>query len=153
MRVMAVLLFSGLLCFSPKLRAQSSDQEQIKSAEMDLAAAEHRSESATFKKIMAEDWMTVTSDGRVLHKDDVVRNVAEHEGERKPYIVRLVALRVDLFGDTAVASFTREYHGVSGEAKDKVMRESVVDVFTKSAGGWKMRYKKAMQMGQNNSNP
>jgi len=153
MRVMAVLLFSGLLCFSPQLRAQSSDQEQIKSAEMDLAAAEHRSESATFKKIMAEDWMTVTSDGRVLHKDDVVRNVAEHEGERKPYIVRLVALRVDLFGDTAVASFTREYHGVSGEAKDKVMRESVVDVFTKSAGGWKMRYKKAMQMGQNNSNP
>ena len=119
---------------------------------MDLASAEHRSDSGAYKKVMAEDWMTVTPDGRVLHKDDVVRNVAEHEGERKPYIVKLVDVRVDLFGDTAVASFTREYHGVSGEAKDKVMRESVTDVFTKSAAGWKMRYEKAVPTGQNNPN-
>src|SRR5581483_12212295 len=129
----AILLLSSLLCFGPELRSQTNDQEQIKSAEMDLAAAEHRSESPAFKKMMAEDWMTITPDGRVLHKDDVVRSVAEHEGERTPYIVKLVGLRVDIFGGTAVASFIREYHGVSGEAKDQVMRESVADVFTKSA--------------------
>ena len=154
MRLLAViLLLSSLRCFSPKLRAQTSDQEQIKSAEMDLAAAEHRSDSEPYKKIMAEDWITVTPDGRVLHRDDVTRNVAEHEGERRPYIVKLAGLRVDVFGDTAVASFTREFHGVSGEAKDKVMRESVVDMFTKSAGGWKMRYEKAVPMPESNSNP
>ena len=144
----AILLLSSLLCFSPELRAQTSDQEQIKSVEMELAAAEHRSDSAPFKKVMADDWMTVTQEGRVLHRDDVVQSLVEHEGERTPYIVKLVDLRVDVFGDTAVASCTREYHGVSGEAKGKVMRESVVDVFTKTTSGWKMRYKKAVPLPQ-----
>lgn len=154
MRVLAaLLLFSSLLCFSLKLRAQASDQEQIKSAETDLAAAEHRNDSAVYKKIMAVDWMTVTQDGRLLHRDDVVRGVSEHEGERKPYIVKLAGLRVDMFGDTAVASFTREYHGISGEAKGKVMRESVVDVFTKTPAGWKMRYEKGVPLPEGNSTP
>lgn len=149
MRLLAALLLVwGLLNFSPGLRAQSSDEEQIKSVEMELAAAEHRSESAPFKKTMADDWMTVTPEGRVLHRDDVVQNLMAHEGERMPYIVKLVDLRVDVFGDTAVASCTREYHGVSGEAKGKVTRESVVDVYTKTTNGWKMRYKKAVPMPQ-----
>jgi ketosteroid isomerase-like protein len=148
MRILAsVLLLSCLLYSDLKVHAQSKDAEEIKSAEMDLAAAEHRSESAPFKKLMADDWITITPEGRVLHREDMVRNIAEHEGQRTPYIVKLVGLRVDVFGDMAVASCTREYHGISGEAEGSVRRESVVDVYTKTGGGWKMRYAKAVPLG------
>ena len=146
MRLVLSLFLLSSLCFTPTLHAQTSDADQIKSAETDLAAAEYRSDSAVYKKVMADDWLTVTPDGRTLHRDDILRGVAEHEGERKPYIVKLVGIRVDVFGQTAVASFTREYHGITGEAKDKVMRESVVDVYTRTPSGWKMRYDKSVPM-------
>ena len=143
MRVLICLFLA--LVVSPIARAQSTDEQDIRSAELAIAAAEGRNDSGPFKKYIADDWLTVTPDGRVTHKEDVVRDIAEHEGQIKPYFAKLTDLRVDIFGDTAVATFVREYHGTSGEAKGKVMSGQVVDVFTKSGGTWRLRYTKAMK--------
>jgi len=141
-----------ILLLSAVLLAQSSDEQLVRSAEKALASAETRSDPAIFKLFLAADWITVTPDGGVLHKDEVVKDVTDHEGERRPYRVELSGMRVDLFGDTAVASFTREYHGESGEAEGRMTRESVVDVFTKVDGKWKVRFSKGIPVAAANTN-
>lgn len=70
--------------------------------------------------------MTVTPDGRALHEADIAQNSIGHEGEVKPYVMKLADIWVDVFGNTAFATFVREYHGKTGEAQGKVARESVV---------------------------
>ena len=56
--------------------------------------------------------------------------------------VRFVAknMRVDLFGDTAVVTYIKEYR----QAPDtmKTFDEDITDVFTKSFGGWRLRFTK-----------
>jgi len=123
--------------------AQSSDEQQVRAAEQSLAQAESRNDSAPVKAMLATDWVTVTPDGRVLQKDEIVNSIAEHEGQMKPYVVELADLKVVVAGQNAFCTFIREYHGTMGEAKDKVARQSVVHVFAKSTGTWKLHYERA----------
>jgi ketosteroid isomerase-like protein len=143
-----VLFFTVVPLLAIPGRAQSIDEQQIRSAEETLASAEGRNDSGPYKRILADDWLAITPDGRVLKRDEIVQNISEHQGEVRPYAVKLSELRVDLFGDTAVVTFVREYYGRTGEAKGKVARESVVNVFTRVAGQWKSHYEKAMPLGQ-----
>jgi ketosteroid isomerase-like protein len=135
-------IFASLLVVY--VASQDADQQQIRSCEQAIAAAEGRNDAAPFKRILANDWMVIAPDGNVRHKDETVQDFLDHQNETRPYVVTLEDLRVDVFGNTAVATFTREYHGRIGEAKGKVMRGSVVDVFTKANGEWKLRFSKPM---------
>ncbi len=49
-------------------------------------------------------------------------------------------MRVDLFGDTAVVTYFKEYRQTPDPAK--FFDEDVTDVFTKSFSGWHLRFTK-----------
>ena len=146
MHTVRALSCVALVLFATGGLAQSAGEAQIRSHEQMLASAETHSRSAPYKRILSDDWLTVTPDGRVLHKSEILNNISEHEGAARPYRVELTGMRVDVFGDTAIASYVREYHGLEGEAQGRVMRESVVDVFTKSGDQWSERFEKAVPL-------
>jgi len=57
-------------------------------------------------------------------------------------------MHIFVFGDAAVAAYTKEFVGTEGEVAGKTRRQGFIDVFTKSASGWKLHFTKAEPAGK-----
>jgi ketosteroid isomerase-like protein len=69
----------------------------------------------------------------------VKQNFAAHNGPN-PYTIEKNDMRVDLFGDTAVVTYIKEYRQTADATK--VHDEDNTDVFTRSSKGWRLRLAK-----------
>ena len=142
----AAFLFAvaGLLTIGVSAQLQNSskaqDENELRRIESETAKFEQQNASST-TDLIADDWVGLGA--KVLTKSELQANVkqnfAAHNGPN-PYTIEKKNMRVDLFGDTAVVTYVKEYR----QAVDttKVYDEDNTDVFTRSSKGWRVRLTK-----------
>jgi hypothetical protein len=81
---------------------------------------------------------------------NVKQNFAAHNGPN-PYTIEKKNIRVDLFGDTAVVTYIKEYRQTADTTK--VHDEDNTDVFTRSSKGWRLRLTKVLPAPAKSNGP
>jgi hypothetical protein len=141
-----VFLFAaaGLLTIavSPQLQnsSKAQDESELLSIESETAKFEQQNDSSKMD-LLADDWVGLGA--KVLTKSEfqanVKQNLVAHNGPN-PYTVEKKNMRVDLFGDTAVVTYIKEYRQTADTTK--FFDEDNTDVFTRSSKGWRLRLTK-----------
>ena len=143
----AAFLFAvaGLLTIGVSAQLQNSsiaeDESELRRIESDTAKLEQQNDSK-WTDLLADDWVLL-GNRKILTKNElqanVKKNLAAHNGPN-PYTVEKKEMRVDLFGDTAVVTYIKEYRQTADNTK--VHDEDNTDVFTRSPKGWQLRLTK-----------
>ena len=135
---------AGLLVIGASAEQNSSkaqDEGELRHIESETAKFEQQNDSS-IADLLADDWVGV-GPKKVLTKSEfqtnVKRNFAAHNGPN-PYTIEKKNMRVDLFGDTAVVTYIKEYRQTPDTTK--VFDEDDTDVFTRSSKGWRLRLTK-----------
>ena len=144
MRKLVPLLLIGLFLVPPSLKSQaaprSADEQALRGIETEIAKLEQQND-ATLAKFFAEDWICL-GPTRVLSKSEFVENVRRnfitHEKGVNPYAIEKKNMQVHVFGDTAVVTYVKEYRQTPDPTK--FFNEDDTDVFTREAGGWRLRF-------------
>jgi uncharacterized protein DUF4440 len=141
-----VFLFAvaGLLTFGVSAQLQNSskaqDESELRRIESETAKFEQQNDSS-MTDLLADDWVLLGT--KVLTKTELQANVkqnfAAHNGPN-PYTIEKKNMRVDLFGDTAVVTYIKEYRQTPDTTK--VYDEDNTDVFTRTSKGWRLRLTK-----------
>ena len=71
-------------------------------------------------------------------RQNVKHNFAEHDNGPSPYTIEKKNMRVYFFGETAVVTYIKEYRQTPDTTK--IFDEDDTDVFTRSFGGWHLRF-------------
>ena len=148
MRKLEPLLLIGLFLVPPSLKSQaappSADEQALRGIETEIAKLEQQNDS-TFAKFFAKDWICL-GPTRVLSKSEFVDNVrlnfTTHERGVNPYTIEKKNMQVHVFGDTAVVTYVKEYRQTPDTTK--FFKEDDTDVFTREAGGWRLRFTKVV---------
>jgi hypothetical protein len=135
---------AGLLTLgaSPQLQnsSKAQDEGELRRIESETAKFEQLNDSS-MTDLIADDWVGLGA--KVLTKRDLQanakQNFAAHNGPN-PYTIEKKNIRVDLFGDTAVVTYIKEYRQTPDTTK--VYDEDNTDVFTRSSKGWRLRLTK-----------
>jgi len=135
---------AGLLTIGVSAQLQNSskaqDENELRRIESETAKFEQQNASST-TDLIADDWVGLGA--KVLTKSELQANVkqnfAAHNGPN-PYTIEKKNMRVDLFGDTAVVTYIKEYRQTADTTK--VHDEDNTDVFTRSSKGWRLRLTK-----------
>jgi ketosteroid isomerase-like protein len=69
-------------------------------------------------------------------------NFITHERGVNPYTIEKKNMQVHVFGDTAVVTYVKEYRQTPDTTK--FFSEDDTDVFTREAGGWRLRFTKVV---------
>jgi len=87
------------------------------------------------EKLLADDWMGCDSNGKWYTKADILKMVADTKNN-KFNSEKVTALRVRLYGNTAVATYTDTYDAViAGEHRVRSILGT--DVWVKIGADWK----------------
>ena len=142
----AAFLFAvaGLLTIGTFGQLQTSskalDESELRRIEAETAKSEQQNASS-MTDLLADDWVGLGA--KVLTKSELQANVkqnfAVHNGPN-PYTIEKKNMRVDLFGDTAVVTYIKEYRQTPDTTK--VYDQDNTDVFTRSSKGWRLRLTK-----------
>ena len=142
----AAFLFAvaGLLTIGASAQLQNSskaqDESELRRIEAETAKSEQQNASST-TDLLADDWVGLGA--KVLTKSELQANVKQnfvaHNGPN-PYTIEKKNMRVDLFGDTAVVTYIKEYRQTPDTTK--VYDEDNTDVFTRTSKGWRLRLTK-----------
>ena len=139
-----VFAVAGLLTIGASAQLQTyskaQDESELRRIEAETAKFEQQNASST-TDLLADDWVGLGA--KVLTKSElqasVKQNLAAHNGPN-PYTIEKKNMRVDLFGDTAVVTYIKEYRQTPDTTK--VYDEDNTDVFTRSSKGWRLRLSK-----------
>lgn len=141
----ATLLFS-VMCLqfaSAQTPHENADEQSVTDAESSLLKAENENNKDLLASLLASDFRALTPDGRTFDKSQVLQETAQRAATHFPYRVEQSGMHLFVFGDTAVAAYTKQYVGTEGEVAGKIRKQGFVDVFTKNVSGWKLRFTKA----------
>lgn len=122
---------------------QKADEQSVRDAESSLLRAENENSKDLFACLLSADFHGLTPDGRTFDKSQALNEAAERASMHFPYKVRKSGMRIFVFGDTAVAAYTKEFVGTEGEVAGKTQTQGFVDVFTRHDSGWKLCFTKA----------
>src|ERR1700680_5083841 len=136
-----LLAVAGLLTIGAPARLQNSsnrqDESELRRIESETAKFEQQNDPLV-TDLLADDWVGLGA--KVLTKSEfqtnVKRNFAAHNGPN-PYTTQKKNMRVDLFGDTAVVTYLKQYRQTPDTTK--FFDEENTDVFTRSSKGWRLR--------------
>jgi ketosteroid isomerase-like protein len=139
-------LVIGLFLATPSLQSQnvtqSADEKELRGIETETAKLEQQNDSA-LAKFFAKDCIYV-GPTRVLSKSEFVENIKHNfvtrENGVNPYTIEKKNVQVRVFGDTAVVTYIKEYR--QNPDTTKFFNEDDTDVFTREAGGWRLRFTK-----------
>ena len=143
----AAFLFvvAGLLMIGASAQLQNSsktqDESELRRIESETAKFEQQNDSK-WTDLLADDWVLLLNNKNLTKTElqaSVKQNFAAHNGPN-PYMVEKRDMRVDLFGDTAVVTYIKEYRQTADATK--VHDEDNTDVFTRNAKGWRLRLTK-----------
>ena len=118
-------------------RSKGDEEQALRRIELQMARGEQENDWSKMS-VLADDWVGL---GRnVMSKAQIEQGVkhAAKEHASNPYTVQKKNMRVDLFGDTAVVTYTKEYRQTADSSK--VAYEDNTDVFTRSPAGWRLRF-------------
>lgn len=115
----------------PKSDTDAAVLEKLQAIERDWLNAEKNHDAAAFEKIVADDWIAITPDGKSQTK---AQRAVEIKTARTTSAT-LGDMKVRVFGDTAVVTGTDDEITVEG---GKESRDHYVwtDVFVKRNGKW-----------------
>ena len=142
-----VFLFAvaGLLTIGGSAQLQSSpkgqDESELRRIESETIKFEQQNDSK-WTDLLADDWILLGNKKSLTKTElqaNVKQNFAAHNGPN-PYTIEKKDMRVDLFGDTAVVTYIKEYRQTADTTK--VHDEDNTDVFTRSSKGWRLRLTK-----------
>src|ERR1051325_7896317 len=135
-KALVFLVFAGLLAMLSFARGQKEsrgqDEQALRKIESETAQFEEKNDASKMGAL-ADDWVCVVEGGkRALSKIEFQQNV-KHNFEAydkgpSPYTIEKKNMRVDLFGDTAVVTYIKEYRQ-TGDAT-RFFDEDDTDVFT-----------------------
>jgi hypothetical protein len=128
---------SGQLQNSPK----AQDESELRRIESATANFEQQNDSK-WTDLPADDWVLLGNKKNLTKTElqaNVKQNFAAHNGPN-PYTLEKKEMRVDLFEDTAVVTYIKEYRQTADTTK--VHDEDNTDVFTRSSNGWRLRLTK-----------
>lgn len=121
--------------------SKASDESELRRIESESGKFEQQNDSK-WTDLLADDWVLLGGT-KVLTKSELQANVkqnfAAHNGPN-PYTIEKNNLRVDLFADTAVVTYIKEYRQTADTTK--VYDQDNTDVFTRSSKGWRLRLTK-----------
>ncbi len=147
MRRIAVLLgVAGLLAVATLIQGRAAtkgqDEQELRKIESETARFEQQNESSNMGSL-ADDWILLGGK-KVLTKrefqENVKQNFVTHGNGPNPYTIEKKSMRVDLFGDTAVVTYIKEYRQTADTTKG--FSEDDTDVFTRDTRGWRLRLTK-----------
>ena len=141
-------MLTGLFLVPPSLKSQaaprSADEQALGGIETEIAKLEQQNDS-TFAKFFAKDWICL-GPTRVLSKSEFVENVKlnfiTQEKGISPYTIEKKNMQVHVLGDAAVVTYVKEYRQTPDPTK--FFNEDDTDVFTREAGGWRLRFTKVV---------
>jgi len=128
------LVLSAALAVSaqqPKSDTDAAISEKLQAIERDWLNAEKNHDAAAFEKIVADDWIAITPDGKSQTK---AQRAVEIKTARTTSAT-LGDMKVRVFGDTAVVTGTDDEITVEG-SKESSDHYVWTDVFVKRNGKW-----------------
>ncbi len=145
-RVVVLFGAAGLLALGAFVKSQGAtkgqDDQELRRIESETAKFEQQNEPSRMGSL-ADDWVFLGSK-KVLSKrefqENVKQNFVTHGNGPNPYTIEKKNMRVDLFGDTAVVTYIKEYRQTADTTKG--FNEDDTDVFTRDTGGWRLRLTK-----------
>ncbi len=114
-RVAVLFGAAGLLALGAFVKSQGAtkgqDEQELRRIESETAKFEQQNESSNMGSL-ADDWVFLGAK-KVLSKrefqENVKQNFVDHGNGPNPYAIEKKNMRVDLFGDTAVVTYIKEY--------------------------------------------
>ena len=130
-----LVMFWSRFAFS----AEQSDKMQILQIEKQTAIGEQQND-LSMMHLLSDDFV-IAGGAKELTKKQFVENVknnfAAHENGINPYTIEKKNMQVYVFGDTAVATYLKEYKQ-TGDASH-AFAEDDTDILTRSSSGWLIR--------------
>ncbi len=118
---------------------RTADEQQIRKIEQDWVNAMVKRDGAFLKKLEADDYTLTGPDGKVLTKEEDIKNTTE--GDTIFDDIKIENLEVRFYGDTAVVNGMNmiKAHSKSGDMEEDLSGPySWTDVFVKQNGQWKV---------------
>jgi ketosteroid isomerase-like protein len=147
-KAIGFFVFAGLsavLAFGKSQKGPRTEDEQaLRKIESETAEFEQRNDASKMSAL-ADDWVCLVEGGRkalsnAQFQQNVKHNFVANDKGPSPYTIEKKNMRVDLFGDTAVVTYIKEYRQT--EDPSKFFDEDDTDVFTRSFKGWRLRLTK-----------
>ena len=121
------------------ISAQPSDQAEILQIEKQTAMGEQRND-VSMMRLFSDDYVIAGGVKALTKKqfeENIKNNFATHENGINPYTIEKKNMQVYVFGDTAVATYLKEYKQI-GDASH-AFTEDDTDILTRSPHSWVIR--------------
>jgi uncharacterized protein (TIGR02246 family) len=112
------------------------DAQAIRQIEDEWLKAERATDPAALDRILADDFVNLSTTGLAPGKAQILMNFHVHAGQPPAYTVETSDMRIYIFGDTAVAAFSKTY---TAKENGNIAHEAMTHVYTKDHGVWKLR--------------
>ena len=116
------------------------DEQQIRQLEADMLKGEMTSDPAVFERIFADDCLNLPA-GPDLTKTKIVEGIRKSQGHIPPYSARETDMQVYILGDTAIATYVKEYSVRANP--NQIDDQDLTDIFVRSAGARKLKISRA----------
>jgi ketosteroid isomerase-like protein len=138
---LVVLLLCSALCLSSTALAKdkksaggAGGEDQVKALLEQSRQAALKGDSSYLEQNAAEDYSRVNPDGKLVSKSDAVN--ALKSGDVKYESIETSDMKVRVWGDTAVATYTADVKGTN-KGQDASGKHQVTRVFVKQGGKWR----------------
>ena len=150
MKVFMLILIGIVLAYHPESqttqRVRRDAAEELRAIEQRLAAAWVNGDREYINGILADDWRVTDAAGRVLGKQQVMREAFESE-DRQIESLQIDDVQVRAYGGCAVVTGrTRARGRYQGTVMGVTLR--FTDVFVRHAGRWKVVASQATQLSR-----
>lgn len=145
-RVVVLFGGTGLLAMAAFVQShgmsKGQDEQELRRIESETAKFEQQNDPSNMTSL-ADDWVWLGGKkvlSKIEFQENVKRSFTTHDNGPNPYTIEKRNMRVDLFGDTAVVTYIKEYRQTTDTTK--FFDEDDIDVFTRGSGGWRLRLTK-----------
>lgn len=121
----------GLILPGPARAAEPADEATLHRLNADYLRAFLACDVARFRDLLADDFCGVLADGKVIDKNEFLREAAQPPGVRD---FRYAEVTVRLYGDAALVNDLASYRRSNGT----VGQTRYVDVWARRPGGWQV---------------
>jgi len=132
--LLALAVGCSLLALSPKSKESGGGVEktitQLEDASRDAAL---KSDPSWAEKNVADDFVRINVEGKLLNKDQFIDNIKKTKFESLDFVDR----KVRIYGNSAIVNLTANVKGTS-DGKDISGTNRVTRVWTKMKGQWKL---------------
>lgn len=121
------------------MQSDLADLRALRRLEEDFLRAEMEGNAPLAESVMADNYVGLRADGRVMSKSEVLDNLTHQR--RAPFTVSATNLREHLFSGSACVTLTKVY---TEPGRPTSFRENVLHFYTKQNGVWRLQVSSPM---------